>query len=99
VVAITNYSPDTVRIQIETAASGMLVLSDVVDPAWQARLDGAPAKIYVADGALRAVALSPGKHAVEFQYASAALPIGTALSALTLLALVAAGVRPKRHHP
>jgi len=90
VATITEYSPETVRVEIETAAPGLLVLSDVIDPSWQASVDGAPAKVYVADGALRAVSVGPGKHSVVFQYASAALAIGAAISGLTVLALVGA---------
>jgi hypothetical protein len=93
---ITEYSPERVRLQIEAAAPGMLVLSDVIDQAWHARVDDAPAEIYVADGALRAVAVPLGKHTVEFQYASAALPVGAAITGLTLVMLVCAAVRPKR---
>jgi hypothetical protein len=92
VVTITEYAPETVRIEMETAAPGMLILSDVVDPGWQARVDGASAKIYVADGALRGVAVGPGKHAVEFQYASGALLVGAIISGLTLLALAGAAI-------
>ena len=88
---ITQYAADTVRLDVDTGAPGLLILSDAYYPAWQARVDGSPAEVYVADGALRAVAVPAGRHAVEFQYASAALPLGAAITGLTLLAL--AGVR------
>jgi hypothetical protein len=89
-IAILQYSPETVRIDVQTAAAGMLVLSDVVYPAWHARVDGAPAKIYVADAALRAVAIPPGKHTLELQYNSVALPLGAAITGLTVLVLAGA---------
>jgi hypothetical protein len=96
-VAIVEYAPETVRIDIQTPAAGMLVLSDVFYPAWQARVDGAPAKIYVADGALRAMAIPPGRHTLELQYTSGALPLGAAITGLTLLVVVgAAAVGLKR---
>lgn len=74
----------------------MLVLSDAIYPAWHARVDGAPAKIYVADGALRAVAIPPGTHTLELQYTSAALPLGAAITGLTVLVLVGAAAGLKR---
>jgi hypothetical protein len=86
-VAIVEYSPETVRINVKTSAAGLLVLSDVMYPAWQARVDGTPAKIYVADEALRAVAIPAGPHTVEFQYNSAALPLGAAITGLTVFIL------------
>jgi uncharacterized membrane protein YfhO len=90
---IIEYSAETVRVEIETSTSGILVLSDVVYPAWHARVDQTPAEIYTADGALRAVVVPAGRHTVEFQYASAALPVGAAITGLTLLVLVGAAVR------
>jgi hypothetical protein len=65
-------------------------------PAWQARVDETPAKIYVADEALRAVAISPGTHTVEFQYTAVALPLGAAITALTVFVLAGAAVGLKR---
>jgi uncharacterized membrane protein YfhO len=89
-VAILKYSPETVRIDVQTSAAGMLVLSDVIYPGWHARVDGVPAKIYVADTALRAVAMPPGKHTLELEYSSAALPLGAAITGLTVLVLAGA---------
>ncbi len=95
--AITDYGTDTVRLDVGTAAPGLLILSDTYYPAWQARIDGSPAEVYVVDGVLRGVAVPAGTHAVEFQYTSAALPIGAAITGLTLLALAACSMaRPRR---
>ena len=94
---ITDYGTDTVRLDVNTAAPGVLVLSDAYYPAWQARIDGSPTEVYLVDGALRGVAIPAGTHAIEFQYASAALPIGAAITGLTLLALAACSTsRPRR---
>jgi hypothetical protein len=59
-------------------------------------VDDAPAKIYVADEALRAVAILPGTHSVEFQYTSAALPLGAMITGLTVFLLAGAAVGLKR---
>jgi uncharacterized membrane protein YfhO len=69
-----------------------LVLSDVYYPAWQARVDGSPAHVEVADEALRAVAVPPGDHSVVFVYDSPALAIGATISALTVLGIVVVGL-------
>jgi hypothetical protein len=95
-VTITEYAADTVRLDLDAGAPGLLILSDGYYSAWQARLDDEPTEIYVADGALRAVAVPAGRHTVAFQYASAALPVGAAITGLTLLALMVASLRPSR---
>ena len=84
---------DLAPAEVDAAADGLLVLGDAYYPSWQARVDGTPSEVYVAAGALRAVAVPAGRHSVEFQYASAALPLGAAVTGLTLLALAAAITR------
>jgi hypothetical protein len=89
---IAYYAADAVRLDVEAGAPGLLVLSDAYYPAWQARVDGSLTEVYVADAALRAVAVPAGKHAIEFRYASAALPLGGAITGLTLFALAGCSV-------
>jgi hypothetical protein len=76
-VRITEYAADRVRLEVEASSPGLLVLSDAYYPAWQARVDGVSTEVYAADVALRAVGVPIGRHTVEFQYASAALPLGS----------------------
>jgi hypothetical protein len=95
-VTIVQYSPELVRIDYQTDTPGMLVLSDLAYPAWHALLDNTPVEIHVADGALRGVSVPAGKHTVEFEYASSALPVGAAITGLTLLVLMCAALCPKR---
>jgi Bacterial membrane protein YfhO len=45
-----------------------LILSDTYFPGWQARVDGRRVPVLRANHALRAVALGPGSHTVEFVY-------------------------------
>ena len=67
----------------------MLVLSEVYYPAWKAYIDGRPAPIYRADHLLRAIPVPAGEHMVELRYESWTLRVGTAVSLLTGLMLVA----------
>ncbi|MDQ6672796.1 MAG: YfhO family protein, partial [Chloroflexota bacterium] len=89
-VMIVDYAAERVRLEVDTSAPGVLVLSDAYFPAWQARVDGSTAEIYLVDGALRGVAVPAGRHTVEFEYASAALPLGASITGLTLLGLLVA---------
>ena len=43
-------------------------------------LDGEPVHLYVADGALRAVAVPAGEHLVDLRFESATLDVGMAIS-------------------
>ncbi len=72
-----------------TGAPGLLMLSEVYYPAWKAYVDGEPAPLYRADHLFRAVPVPAGEHTVELRYESRSLRVGTAISLLTVLALLA----------
>ena len=83
-VTIESYLASSVRISVKAAASGLVVLSDAFDPAWQAWVDGLPAQVYVADGSLRAVPVAEGAHTVDLRYESPAVARGLAISVATV---------------
>lgn len=83
---VMEYAPDRMRVRTAASAPGLLMLSEVYYPAWRAYVDGAPARIYVADHTLRAVPVPAGTHEVELRYESATLVVGTVLSGLVVAA-------------
>ncbi|HUS14938.1 MAG TPA: YfhO family protein [Chloroflexia bacterium] len=88
-VTITRYEHEAVAITTNSAAAGVLVLADQAFSGWTATVDGAPTPILTADHALRAVALPSGTHTVRFAYEPLAFTAGAAVSAGTLLVLLA----------
>lgn len=88
------YGAEYVRVRAVTAAEGYLVLADSFYPGWSARVDGRPAPLLRADVALRAVALAPGEHVVEFAYRPESWRLGGLVSGLTGLALAALWAAP-----
>ncbi len=91
-VTVTRYEPDRIDLRVRTDAPGMVVLSETYDPAWRAEVDGAPAAVYVADHALRAVPVPAGEHVVGLRYESRMLRLGTAISGITLAVLAGFGI-------
>ena len=93
---VTQYRDD--RVVIHTAATGsrLLVLTDVYYPGWQVSIDGRPARLYRGNFAFRAVSVPAGFHTVTFEYRSAAVRAGAAISGVALLLVIAAGVRDRR---
>ncbi len=91
-VAFEAYGPEYARLRVTTVADGYLVLADSYYPGWTVRVDGQPAKVLRADVALRAVALPPGEHVVEFAFAPASWRFGLAASAIAWGALELATV-------
>jgi hypothetical protein len=87
-VQITDYQANRVSLEVETAADGLLVLTDTHAPGWNALLDGYPTPVYIANHAFRAVVVPAGTHQVEFVYEPLSFQVGAAISLLTIAALV-----------
>jgi hypothetical protein len=87
---VVSYASD--RLAVETGADkpGVLVVSEINYPGWEATVDGQPATIFTTNYLLRGVILPEGKHRVEMHYAAPAARRGAIISLLTLLALAAA---------
>ena len=95
-VAIVSYAADQIGLRVRSTAASLVVLSEVYYPAWTARVDGQPARVYVADGAMRAVAVPGGEHVVELRYESPALVAGLMLTLVAGLALAALAIYTAR---
>lgn len=65
---ILEYTPNKVKIEVETDKQGILFLSDNYYPGWKATINGVEAKIYRADYSFRAVVVPEGRSMVEFTY-------------------------------
>ena len=82
---VTFWSPN--RVDVQASGPGRLVLSEINYPGWRVRIDGQPALLESAEGALRAVQLPAGAHAVTFEFRPVAVYAGGALSLLGVAAL------------
>ncbi len=68
----------------------ILLFLDSWYPGWSATVDGAPAPIFLADDAFKAIVVPTGTHRVRFAFSSPAVYLGVALSLVTLLLTVLA---------
>jgi hypothetical protein len=88
-VDIVEYTPTRISLQADMVDNGLLVLSDIYYPGWQARVDGEPASVYQANYLLRAVPVEAGQHRVEVYYDPPLFKVGLVITTLTLLGSVA----------
>jgi len=87
---IEDLGPNAVRVSASASAPSYLVLSDFYHRGWTARVDGQPARVFIANALFRAVALERGVHQVEFRCEPISHLAGAVISAVSLLlALVA----------
>jgi hypothetical protein len=98
VVVIERIEPERITLTTQSSADGMLVLSELHDPAWRAYIDGEAVEVVVANHMFRAIALPAGEHTVEFRYESTPLRLGIAITLATLAFLIGiAGYGVMRH--
>jgi hypothetical protein len=86
---ITTYLPERVEIATSSRQAGILVLSDLAFPDWEATLDGSPSPLLTANHALRGVFVPAGEHTVRFEYRPVSFLVGGAISGAVLLLLLA----------
>jgi hypothetical protein len=84
-VRVIHYGNHELTLEVQAAASGILVISEVWYPGWQATVNGAPAEVMQANGALRAMAAPAGMSRVELRFAPAAWLWGMVAFAIGLL--------------
>ncbi|HYF02065.1 MAG TPA: YfhO family protein [Patescibacteria group bacterium] len=99
-VKCLEYHNNSFKYSVTTAEPGVLVLSELYYPDWQAYVDGTPVRTIPAYHALRAIDVPAGNHIVEMRYESKSFTTGAIISVTTLsLALItvaASGKNRKR---
>jgi len=88
-----DEKPSAVRVDVEMACKGMLVVSDNWYPGWHAYIDGNSAAIWKVNTVIRGVVVGPGKHTVTMNYRPFSVYFGLFC---TLLGLGAAIVLQRR---
>lgn len=86
-VEIKDYSPNKVILNINTPASGILILSDTFYPGWKAFVDWKEVEIMKANTVMRAVIVPKGEHLVKFVYDPTLFNYGLKLGLCTLISI------------
>lgn len=93
-VKVLAHAPNRVRIKAGMKCRGLVVLADTHFPGWEATIDGKPAEIHEAYGALRAVVVEAGTHEIDYRYKPTSVYLGAGLSAMGVLIALTIAVRP-----
>lgn len=85
---IQTYEPEHIRIQTDSTASGLLVLTDTYYPGWTAKIDGTPTQIIRTNWAMRGIIIPKGIHTILLTYAPKSVLYGILLSITSLGATI-----------
>ncbi len=82
---ITSYRNNGIVIEAETSHDGLLVLSEIFYPGWNAYVDGTETDIYRTDYHLRGIFVSAGRHTVEVRFEPSSFYDGMWMSLAALM--------------
>lgn len=89
-VRFRSYEANRMSMDVTTESGGLLVLSEIAYPGWRATVNGRPAVIHTADGALRSVMLNSGANRISLSYVPFSFYFGGAVTMLSFLWVLAA---------
>ena len=101
---LSDEQPERLSVSLQGGTSpGFLVILDSYAPGWQARVDGTPAQVYLADFAFRAVPFPAGAREIVLEYQPESVRRGAVISLsallIILIALVIGLVRKRPEQP
>jgi hypothetical protein len=88
-----------VEIDVESPRGALVVLGETRSRGWHAHIDGVRAEIYPVNEVFQAVAVPPGRHRIQWWFASPGFFIGLALALLGVVLLaIAVGTGLRRRN-
>jgi hypothetical protein len=87
-VQIEERLPNRIALTVDSDSDGILLLSEIYYPGWQAAVDGENVDILRADTTLRAVPVSAGIHRVELDYRPWTVTVGQLVAVVTLVGVL-----------
>ena len=98
-VQVVTAEPNRKSYAVEVSQPGLLVMSEVYYPAWNAYVDGQKMRVYRVDGTLRGIPINTGVSFVEVKYESWLFRTGSVLSCLTLASIVVYAFATRSKYP
>lgn len=88
---IVSYRNNAITVDVQTSHDGLLVLSEIYYPGWNAYVDGVATEILRTNYNLRGLLVKAGRHTIDVRFEPASFTTGAWISAVTML-LCATGI-------
>jgi hypothetical protein len=85
---VTRLDPESIQVETQSGADGLLVFSEPYAAGWNAYVDGKKTGIVRTNHALRGVPITSGTHTVELKYEPLSLRVGTLVSGTAAIAML-----------
>jgi len=96
-VNITNYEPNTVKINAKTTNDSFLVLLDNYFPGWKAKVNNIDTKIYRTNHTFRGVYIPAGENEIIFEYKPNSIIFGALVSLVSIILMSLFIFRAKKY--
>ena len=83
-----HFDADEIHLTVTSETGGLLVLSELDAPGWQAYLNGEPVETHTVNGIFRGVIVPVGESTVVFRYELRSLRVGLVISSISAIALI-----------
>jgi hypothetical protein len=88
--SVTEFSPHRISLDVTSQGNGLLVLSEIAFPGWNATVDNQATPVLTADYILRSVPVPSGSHKVTVTYEPASYRVGLYLTSVACAFFAAA---------
>ncbi|MDP3988162.1 MAG: YfhO family protein [Candidatus Levybacteria bacterium] len=95
-INIDLYSPNEIKLSVNSETDQLLFISDTYYPGWQAAVDGKETKIYRADYAFRAIIVPKGNHKILFEYKPKSFYLGLKITIVGIISLFLCAIFARR---
>ena len=86
-IQFQSYEANKMELAVRAESRGLLVLSEIYYPGWQATVNGQSTRIWEADGVLRGIVVGSGDNKVTLRYLPGSVLAGALLSVCTFLGI------------
>jgi hypothetical protein len=93
---IDEDAPERLRIGLDVARPGVLVVADAFAPGWRARVDGVERPLWIANALMRGIRVAPGDRVVDLVYEPPGLRAALLTAAVATVVAVAALLLARR---
>ena len=87
-VLVTNHTPGHLEITVDTGSDGLLIVSNINYPGWQATLDGQPTGIVPTNGIFQGITVPAGRHQLTLIFKPDSFRRGSYFSLIGILLAV-----------
>jgi hypothetical protein len=84
-VQVSSFAPDRIEMEVRAESQALLVLSEMFDPGWRAKVNGRRVPTYRTDSGLRGVVVPKGQDHIVMEYAPAPVYAGGAWTVTSFL--------------